>query len=77
MYKRQPVNTSGGLLRKGHPVGATGAAQIVELSLQLQGRAGKRQVDGAAVGLAHNAGGSLGLDTAATVVTLLARENLS
>ena len=74
---RIPVNTSGGLLRKGHPVGATGAAQIVELSLQLQGRAGKRQVEGATVGLAHNAGGSLGLDTAATVVSLLARENLS
>ena len=41
---RIPVNTSGGLLRKGHPVGATGIAQIVELTEQLQGRAGKRQV---------------------------------
>ena len=74
---RIPVNTSGGLLRKGHPVGATGAAQIVELTRQLQGRAGKRQVEGAAIGLAHNAGGSLGTDTAATVVSVLARENLS
>jgi len=74
---RLPVNTSGGLLRKGHPVGATGAAQIIELTLQLQGRAGQRQVDGASIGLAHNAGGSLGTDTAATVVTVLERENLS
>ena len=44
---RLPVNTSGGLLRKGHPVGATGIAQIVELTEQLQGRAGERQVEGA------------------------------
>lgn len=73
---RQPVNTSGGLLRKGHPVGATGAAQICELALQLQGRAGDRQVSGARIGLAHNAGGSLGTDAAAAVVTLLQREEL-
>lgn len=72
----QPVNTSGGLLRKGHPVGATGAAQICELTLQLQGRAGKRQVENAHLGLAHNAGGSLKTDTAATVVSLLQREEL-
>ena len=45
-----PVNTSGGLLRKGHPVGATGIAQIVELTEQLQGRSGTRQVEGARVG---------------------------
>ena len=44
---RLPVNTSGGLLRKGHPVGATGIAQIVELTEQLQGRSGERQVEGA------------------------------
>lgn len=73
----QPVNTSGGLLRKGHPVGATGTAQICELTLQLQGRAGDRQVENARTGLAHNAGGSLKTDTAATVVTLLQREELS
>ena len=72
----QPVNTSGGLLRKGHPVGATGAAQICELTLQLQGRAERRQVEGARIALAHNAGGSLGTDAAATVVTLLRREEL-
>lgn len=73
---RIPVNTSGGLLRKGHPVWASGCAQIVELTEQLQGRAGARQVDGARVGLAHNGGGAIGLDAAATVVSLLVREDL-
>ncbi|MBI4515641.1 MAG: thiolase family protein [Deltaproteobacteria bacterium] len=68
---RQPVNTSGGLLRKGHPVGATGLAQIVELTLQLQGRAGQRQVDGARIGLAQNGGGKKGNDAAAMLVTIL------
>lgn len=53
-----PVNTSGGLKSKGHPVGATGVAQIHELTLQLRGEAGERQVPGAEVGLAHNLGGS-------------------
>ncbi|RLG62401.1 thiolase domain-containing protein [Candidatus Geothermarchaeota archaeon] len=53
-----PVNPSGGLKAKGHPVGATGTAQIVELTLQLRGEAGKRQVQGAEIGLAHNMGGS-------------------
>ncbi|NJD32461.1 MAG: thiolase family protein, partial [Gammaproteobacteria bacterium] len=70
---RIPVNTSGGLLRKGHPVGATGCAQIVELTEQLQGRSGKRQVDGARVALAHNGGGAIGTDAAATVVTILVK----
>ncbi|MEW6592811.1 MAG: thiolase domain-containing protein [Candidatus Hadarchaeota archaeon] len=55
-----PVNSSGGLKGKGHPVGATGIAQAVELTLQLRGEAGKRQVTGAEVGLAHNVGGSGG-----------------
>ena len=66
-----PVNTSGGLLRKGHPVGATGIAQIVELTEQLQGRAGDRQVEGAKVALAHNGGGNIGIDAAALCVTIL------
>jgi acetyl-CoA acetyltransferase len=70
---RLPVNTSGGLLRKGHPVGATGIAQIVELTEQLQGRSGDRQVEGAKVGLAHNGGGSIGTDAAAQCVTILSR----
>ncbi len=71
---RLPVNTSGGLLRKGHPVGATGLAQIVELTMQLQGRAGKRQVDGARIALAQNGGGKKGNDAAAMVVTILQAE---
>ena len=71
---RLPVNVSGGLLRKGHPVGATGCAQIVELTEQLQGRSGQRQVQGARIALAHNGGGAIGTDAAATVVTILARE---
>jgi acetyl-CoA C-acetyltransferase len=58
-----PVNTSGGLKAKGHPVGATGAAQIVELLSQLRGNAGHRQVKGAKVGLAANMGGSGGSAT--------------
>jgi len=70
---RIPVNTSGGLLRKGHPIGASGIAQLVELTTQLRGNAGHRQVDGATVGLAHNGGGSLGTDAAAMCVTILTR----
>jgi acetyl-CoA acetyltransferase len=70
---RLPVNTSGGLLRKGHPVGATGIAQIVELTEQLQGRSGDRQVEGATLALAHNGGGSIGSDAAAMCVTILSR----
>ncbi|HET6404078.1 MAG TPA: hypothetical protein VFH78_05485, partial [Candidatus Thermoplasmatota archaeon] len=52
------VNTSGGLKAKGHPLGATGAGQVVEIFEQLHGKAGGRQVAGAEVGLAHNVGGS-------------------
>jgi acetyl-CoA C-acetyltransferase len=53
-----PVNASGGLKARGHPIGATGVAQIVELALQLRGDAEKRQVDGAEKGLAVNIGGT-------------------
>jgi acetyl-CoA C-acetyltransferase len=55
---RIPVNTSGGLKTKGHPVGATGVAQVAELVLQLRGEAGPRQVQEAEIALAHNLGGS-------------------
>ncbi|PWB78580.1 MAG: acetyl-CoA acetyltransferase [Holophagae bacterium] len=55
-----PVNPSGGLKAKGHPVGATGVAQVVEVVTQLRGEAGQRQVEGARVGLAQNMGGSGG-----------------
>ncbi|WP_248515478.1 thiolase domain-containing protein [Salinarchaeum laminariae] len=55
-----PVNTSGGLKSKGHPIGATGVGQVVELFEQLTGRAGDRQLDDPRLGLAHNVGGSGG-----------------
>ncbi len=55
---RMPVNTSGGLKACGHPVAATGVKQIIEVTHQLQNRAGKRQVMGANIGLTHNVGGS-------------------
>ena len=70
-----PVNASGGLLRKGHPIGATGAAQIVELTEQLRGTSGARQVEGARIGIAHNGGGMIGIDAAATVATILGLEH--
>jgi len=56
----KPINTSGGLKSKGHPVGATGAAQIIEITHQLRGDAGKRQLDNPRRGLAQNMGGSGG-----------------
>jgi acetyl-CoA acyltransferase len=68
---RLPVNPSGGLLARGHPIGATGAAQVVELAWQLQGRCGRRQVPGAKVALAQNGGGWVGTDAAACAVHVL------
>ncbi len=69
---RLPVNPSGGLLAKGHPLGATGVAQMVEIVWQLQGRAGARQVDGARVGLTQCTGGGIaGVDHAASAVHIL------
>ncbi|MCH7902536.1 thiolase domain-containing protein [archaeon] len=63
-----PINPSGGLKAKGHPVGATGVAQAIEITQQLQGKAEKRQVKDAEIGLTHNVGGS-----GATVVVNLYR----
>ena len=65
-----PVNTSGGLKSKGHPIGATGAGQVVEAFKQLSGTAGDRQVDDPIRGLTHNVGGSGG----AAVVHIFERE---
>ncbi|MFF6986207.1 beta-ketoacyl synthase N-terminal-like domain-containing protein [Streptomyces sp. NPDC010273] len=65
---RWVVNPSGGLISKGHPLGATGIAQVAELVWQLRGTAGERQVPGAEVGLAHN----IGLGGAAVVTMLRA-----
>ncbi len=70
---RVPVNPSGGLLRKGHPIGATGIAQVVELTEQLRGTSGARQVKGARVALAENGGGYIKGDVAALCVTILRR----
>ena len=66
-----PVNTSGGLLSKGHPIGATGIAQVCEASWQLRGEAGERQVEGARVALTQNGGGWLEGDSAAMSVHIL------
>jgi acetyl-CoA acetyltransferase len=68
-----PVNVSGGLESQGHPIGATGVRQVVELYWHLAGggRTGKRQVEGARVGLAQNAGGTVGASEAALSVTIL------
>ena len=66
-----PVNTSGGLVSKGHPVGATGIAQLCEITWQLRGDAGARQVEGARIGLTQNGGGFLGNDAAAQAVHIL------
>ena len=68
---RVPVNPSGGLLSRGHPIGATGCGQLVELVDQLRGRCGERQVAGARLALAENGGGFIGADAAATVITIL------
>jgi acetyl-CoA acetyltransferase len=68
-----PANPSGGLLSKGHPIGATGCAQLVELTDQLRGRCGARQVSGARIALSENAGGFLENDAAAATVTILGR----
>jgi len=68
-----PVNTSGGLLSRGHPIGATGLAQTVEAVLQLRGEAGERQVSGARLALTQNAGGFHGRDNVVSVIHVLER----
>jgi acetyl-CoA C-acetyltransferase len=65
-----PINPSGGLKSKGHPIGATGAAQIAEIVTQLRGEAGPRQVEGARTGLTHTLGGN----TATVLVSLFGRD---
>ena len=63
----RPINTSGGLKAKGHPVGATGVAQLCDVALQIRGEAGERQLQRNSIGLAQNLGGS----GATAVVTIL------
>jgi acetyl-CoA acetyltransferase len=70
---RIPVNTSGGLESRGHPIGATGLAQITEVVWQLRGECGARQVEGARIGLTQNAGGSMPGGSAATTIHILGR----
>ena len=62
-----PVNVSGGLLSKGHPLGATGIANIYEVCTHLRGEAGQRQVQGARFGLTHVVGGGPGMGTACAI----------
>ncbi len=66
-----PVNTSGGLVSKGHPVGATGISMVHELTAQLRGEAGERQVPDARIALQENGGGVIGLEEAACSVMIL------
>ncbi|MBS3757914.1 MAG: thiolase family protein [Desulfobacterales bacterium] len=68
---KKPVNTSGGLECRGHPIGASGLAQIYELGLQLRGEAGKRQAEGVKIGLAENGGGNIGVEEAAMCIHIL------
>ncbi|MBI3370635.1 MAG: thiolase family protein [Betaproteobacteria bacterium] len=71
---RIPVNTSGGLVSKGHPLAATGLGQLYELVTQLRGRAGMRQVPDARFAIAENSGGFIGVEDAVSCVTVLAKE---
>jgi acetyl-CoA acetyltransferase len=66
-----PINAGGGLIARGHPVGATGLAQVFELATQLRGEAGKRQVGSPRIGLAENGGGALGRGPAALCIHVL------
>ncbi len=66
-----PINTSGGLECRGHPIGASGLAQIYEIVEQLRGKAGKRQVEGAKIGLTENGGGNIGVEEASMTVHIL------
>lgn len=70
---RIPVNASGGLLARGHPIGATGLAQVFEAVIQLRGRAKSRQVEGARVALTQNGGGWLDGDNVAHSIHLFVR----
>ena len=67
----KPINTSGGLECRGHPIGASGLAQIHELVLQLHGEAGQRQVEGARIALAENGGGNIGVEEASMCIHIL------
>lgn len=67
----RPINTSGGLEGRGHPIGASGLAQIFELVTQLRGEAGERQIKDARIGLAENGGGSIGIEESCMAIHIL------
>lgn len=69
-----PINTSGGLESRGHPISATGLAQLFELTTQLRGEAGLRQVSGARTAIQENGGGFIGTEEAVAVVSILQRD---
>ena len=71
---RMPINPSGGLESKGHPIGATGLGQLHELVTQLRGEAGQRQVEGARIAAHENGGGIFGIEEAVVVVNVLAAQ---
>ena len=70
---KKPINTSGGLECRGHPIGASGLAQIYELVTQIRGEAGKRQVEEAQIALAENGGGNIGVEEAAMAIHILGK----
>lgn len=70
---RIPINVSGGLLSRGHPIGATGLAQIYEMVTQLRGESGSRQVENARFAIAENGGGFNGVEEAVTCITILGK----
>jgi acetyl-CoA acetyltransferase len=70
---RLPINTSGGLESKGHPLGATGIGQLYELVTQLRGEAGARQVPGARHAIQENGGGMVGVEEAAVAIHILSK----
>jgi len=71
---RMPINPSGGLESKGHPIGATGLGQLHELVTQLRGEAGKRQVDGVRLAIQENGGGLYGIEEAVVAINILAKQ---
>ncbi|MDM0028235.1 thiolase family protein [Variovorax saccharolyticus] len=71
---RIPINPSGGLESKGHPIGATGLGQLHELVTQLRGEAGTRQVEGARIAIQENGGGLYGIEEAVVAITILAKQ---
>ncbi|MHB8780190.1 MAG: thiolase family protein [Candidatus Geothermincolia bacterium] len=73
---RLPVNTSGGLESRGHPIGASGLAQIHEIATQLRGEAGARQAAGVRIGLTENGGGNIGVEEASMTIHILERAEL-